>query len=169
MEDYSLNSICEKSLYLLLPFYLFNEENIFHLKEDEKDETKINNARDFVLDTLTQLTDRFKKEADDRRISPYEYESVVAMLEKVTLALNQSSERVQKEVENFMGGSVISYKAAEMRQEALDLGREKGHEDGAQETAVLVKKLSAQGRHSDIEKIDDPVFRKKLLAEFHMI
>ena len=123
MKDYSLDVIVDNDLYLLLPFYLFNFESEIHLSKDEKDEGKIQAATTAVKHRLSEVTSRLMQEADKKTISAFEYQTLVNMLNAVAHAITRTNEKVEKGVDDIMGGQILSYKAAEIWKEAWNKSR----------------------------------------------
>ena len=106
LRSYNLDSIFEKDLYILIPFYLFNLEESFG-KISDGDETAVNELRD----QISGLYERLKKRKEDGMIDEYTRRSLIDLSKKVMTALTKNYRVVYREVNRIMGGRVLDYEA----------------------------------------------------------
>lgn len=131
MKDYTLDSLFEKKLYFLLPFFVFNHENNF--KQYDSDP--------YQLEELKQEYVRMLKGLEQARASGELYQidvrSIITMSRKVIVNLAAQFENVKKGVDSVMGGRILEYEGKtifnEGKKEGLREGEQKGIQKGRKE------------------------------------
>jgi hypothetical protein len=169
VKAYTLEEIFEKKLLLLIPFYIFNYEDRF--KGIEDDEEKLKALKSTYADIRKTLDDMcLSGELDE-----YTKCSICEMSEKVINSLAFKHEKIKKEVTEVMGGQVLEYEAKSILDRGLRLGREEGRKEGREEgipngenkLARLIKKLNADNRQDEVDKVpDDEAARQAMYKEY---
>ncbi|MBQ9210968.1 MAG: hypothetical protein IJ153_04645 [Clostridia bacterium] len=101
MQDYSLEELFQKNLYLLIPFYLFNLEKM--VRKDQGQEASV----EAVKQTLQEIVNRLQSEREETKIDTLEYGVLLQMAKKVGINLMENYQHVREGVEAVMGGNVI--------------------------------------------------------------
>lgn len=115
MSDYSLDDIIDRKLYFLLPFYMFNYEKTLYNKRYEEAVS----AFDMMLTELNELYSSGDIHAD-------EYDLIRNMTQKVVDSLMYGNPDVRKEMDEIMGGHVLSIPSDKY----VKQGRKEGFEQG---------------------------------------
>ena len=131
IKDYTLDSLFEKKLYVLLPFFAFNHEDDF--KQYDSDPSQ--------LEELKQEYVRIIKGLEQAKASGELYQidvrSIITMSRKVIVNLAAQYENVKKGVDSVMGGQILEYEGKtifnEGKQKGLQEGRKEGRLEGLQE------------------------------------
>ena len=98
LKSYDVDSIFEKELYLLIPFYLFNLEGLFDQITDGDEQAKTE-----LREQISDLYERLKERTDEGQIDEYTKASIINLSKKVMNALTRSYGAVRKEVDHIMG------------------------------------------------------------------
>jgi hypothetical protein len=157
VTSYTPEEIFEKKLLLLIPFYIFNYEDRF--KGIEDDEEKLKALKSTYADIRKTLDDMcLSGELDE-----YTKCSICEMSEKVINSLAFKHEKIKKEVTEVMGGQVLEYEAKNI----LNRGESLGIPKGENKLARLIKKLNADNRQDEVDKVlDDEVARQAMYKEY---
>ena len=131
VKTYNIQTIFEKNLLFLIPFYIFTYEEQFPaMEKDGKKIEQIKETYRYILERLNQL-------CEAGLLDEYTKKSICKMSEKVIEALTQKYTAIKKEVVQIMGGKVLDYEAKDI----LLRGRKEGKEEGALMTlSELVQK-----------------------------
>ena len=124
MNEYSLEDIFNKELYLLIPFYLFTFENRFDKMESDEAQMEIL-RREYV-----SIVERLDKLAATGKVSEFIKCSIVELTKKVADSLAQRYDKVKKEVNEIMGGKILQYKVKDILNEGIRKGRQEGRQEG---------------------------------------
>ncbi len=136
-QTYTLETIFEKNLLFLLPFYIFRHEKKFKLYE--KDSAKLQELKEEYhyirerLDTLSQ----------EEKITEYEKRTLFEMTQRVVAGLAKNYSQVREGVDNIMGGKVLDYEAKRILQRGIREGEIRGKIIGEREGEIKGK---AKGR-----------------------
>lgn len=108
VQQYDIETIFEKNLLFLIPFYIFTYEKQFSEINDNKE----------MLDSLKQeyamITRRLDKLVKSEVINEYIKKTICEMSERVITKLAVKFERIRKEVTSIMGGKVLEYEAKDI-------------------------------------------------------
>ncbi len=126
-QEYDLETIFQKKLYMLLPFYIFVYEK--RLKEYEEDETKRQELQLVFLD----IRKRLEKLAVQGEVSEYEKCTILDMSKRVIRSVAAKYREVQKRIGDVMGGSVLEYEAKTILRQGIQQGLEQGLVNGRKE------------------------------------
>ena len=162
IQNYTLDSILEKKLYLLLPFLFFNYEKQLRLaKEDQMIYEQIQNLYAQILQNLESHTEQ-------GLINAYEASTLYDALRIVLEGLGRTNES-EKEVKQIMGGKLLEFSADHIYYAGEAAGEQKGEKKGENKLGRLISILLEASRYDDASKASsDPEFRQKLYVEFRM-
>ena len=126
MQDYSLEEIFEKRLYIYLPFYIMRYEK--ELEKIEADVEKENHLLEEYLEILNRMRTIWQERPDI-------YQDMTQLMKRVAKYQLRKQEKLQKEVMDAMGGKVLPLPSDKLREER-ELGRIEGLEQGKLQTLV---------------------------------
>ena len=119
-QQYNVDELFKRKLYLLIPFSLFLYERELPRYEYDRNELK----------TLTSEFERIVKNLDDLveagEISEFEKSAIIEMSQHVVDALTTKYPHVRKGVETYMGGKVLDYEAKRILMKGIAEGEAKG-------------------------------------------
>lgn len=127
MQSYTIESIFEKNLLFLVPFYIFSHERLFG--EYVRDISKMR----LLIGEYTEIRNRLEELLNQRFISEYVKCTIIEMSNKVLENIAARYESVREGVKAVMGGRVLEYEAKTIRNEGLKEGIQKGIEKGVEE------------------------------------
>lgn len=142
LSEYDCNTILEKELYFLIPFYLFNFEDYF-AKIEAGDMTVI----DAFRTKYSEIYDKLKELLIDGKIDAFTHHSIIMLTKKIIAALAQNKATVKEEADKIMGGQVLDYETKAILKQGIEQGIEQGIqifiqdkiEDGYPEDIILEK------------------------------
>lgn len=123
-QEYDLDTIFQKKLYMLLPFYIFVYER--KLKEYEENEEK----RQKLQQVFLEIRKRLEELAVQGQVSEYEKCTILDMSRKVIRSVTAKYQKVQKGIGDVMGGEVLEYEAKTILRQGIQQGMQKGLHDG---------------------------------------
>ena len=140
--DFSIDTIFEKGLFLLIPFYIFNFESQFDIINS--DQKRINE----MMDLYKNIHEKLEDEHESGRLSSRSLSVIIGMTHSVFCKLTSKHEALSEKVGEYMGGKIL-----DMPDVALyKMGKAEGKAEG--EEALLIsmvcKKLS---RGMQLERI----------------
>ncbi|MCD8326901.1 MAG: hypothetical protein LUC90_09565 [Lachnospiraceae bacterium] len=101
LQEYTIEEIFEKKLFMLVPFYIFTYEK--HFGEYNTDEEKLNKLQAEYAGIVTCL-DRL---VEQRQLSSYEKSMIIDLSKKVLEGIAARYEKVRKGVREVFGGKII--------------------------------------------------------------
>ena len=123
-QEYDLETIFQKKLYMLLPFYIFVYEK--HLKEYEGDAARLTELQR----SFNQIRMRLEELAAEGEINEYEKCTILDMSRKVIRGVTARYQQVQKGIGDVMGGRVLEYEAKTILRQGIQQGRQEGRQEG---------------------------------------
>ena len=126
MKNYSLPEIFEKELYFLLPFYIFNKEKDF--SSYEKDKSKLNNLKE----EYNNFIERIDEATSSGKISAYYRRVILDMSKKVLEKIAKNYKKVQKGVDEIMGGRILEHEGKTILNQGIAIGEQRGIAIGEQ-------------------------------------
>ncbi len=155
LKDYDCDSILEKELYFLIPFYLFNFEDDFD-KIESGDMTVTESFRK----RFSKLYDLLKERLNDGRIDVMSHHSIIMLTKKVIAALTTDKAAVKEEADKIMGGQVIDYETKVIYRHGLEQGV-------ANHLIEQICKKLSKGKTFDViaEELEEPVDKIKAICE----
>lgn len=150
IKDYTIDELFEKKLYVLLPFSMF-------LFEKNLDECENNKSKRLELESnFQEIITRLNSLEEQKEISSFEHTTILEMLDKTSYNLNKNRPKVQKGVEQIMGGKVLDHPAKTIRNA------------GRAEAAVVLDYLLDNGRTEDIKRAaKDEDYLNQLVEEYY--
>lgn len=134
VQQYDIETIFQKNLLFLIPFYIFTYEKQF---------SKINDNIELLTDLKREyamITSRLDELVKLGVINEYTKKTICEMSERVITKLAVKFERIRKEVTSVMGGKVLEYEAKTILRRGIKEGIEVGTKAGKIETLCeLVK------------------------------
>jgi len=147
VKNYSVNSIFEKKLYFLIPFYIFTHEDDF--KSCESDNSKLEKLKQEYVEIFEKL----EEAAAEGELSYYYMRSIIEMTKLVLENIARKYENVKEGVNSVMGGRVLEHESKTIYNEGWNEGRRDGKLEEKQATA---KRLFEMGtKVADISRIVD--------------
>ena len=141
MQDYMLDVLLEKKLFILLPFLFFNyEKKLEKAPANQQIYEEIRELYDRLLSRLREL-------ADSNMLTAYEASTIYDALKAVFEALGKTN-KAEKEVADIMGGEILEFSADKYynagRAEGEAIGEARGEARGeakgrAEVLSALVK------------------------------
>lgn len=116
IQGYDLDTIFEKELYFLLPFYIFRYENEFDLIEKDLDRLAQ------LKNTYVDIEQRLEQLKVDKKITEYTKKTLMEMSMRVLKQIAQKHEVIKKEVLGVMGGKVLEYETKSIYRLGKSLG-----------------------------------------------
>lgn len=120
VKKYNIQTIFEKNLLFLIPFYIFTYEEQFPTMENDGEKLKK------VSETYRYILGRLNRLCEEGLLDEYTKKSICKMTENVIEALTQKYVAIKKEVVRIMGGKVLDYEAKDI----LLRGRKEGRAEG---------------------------------------
>lgn len=129
LADHTAATLLDEGLVCLVPFALFTMERQIE-KAGRSGDRK---ALDEVASTLAAILDRLGTMARTGELDINDYLLITDMLRKVTDALTARYDTVRKEMDDIMGGRILTYPGEDIWNKGLAQGREEGLEEGREE------------------------------------
>ena len=128
IENYTINDIFERELYMYIPFYIFTFEPSFGIIE--KDKEKLEQLKE----QYNEIVQRLEKVCKDGGITEYQKRTIMDISSIVLEAIASKYNNIRSEVDAIMGGEVLDYPAKRIlnqgRNEGLEIGRSEGLTEG---------------------------------------
>ena len=155
LQDYSMDDMLKKKLFIMLPFLFFNYEKQLEKTADPQVFAEIEKRYDAIIQQLRGLEERGV-------LNVYEADTLYEALKVVVEALGERC-KAEKEVQTIMGGKVLEFRGDKY----YNAGKEEGRDEGISQVSSLMSKLFSLGRTKDAEKAsNDPVYLQQLMVEF---
>ncbi|MBQ8519228.1 MAG: hypothetical protein IJ455_06485 [Agathobacter sp.] len=105
VQQYDIDTIFEKKLLFLIPFYIFTYEKQFSEINDNQEKLEA------LKSEYSMITKRLDKLVESCVINEYIKKTICEMSERVITKIAAKYESIRKEVTNIMGGKVLEYEA----------------------------------------------------------
>ena len=150
LETYTKDSIFEKNLLMLLPFYIMRYEKNIH------EEIRTNLVKEL-------------SGADKAAL----YMDLNKLIIKIADYICQSEEVVRKGIGDVMGGKVLELESERLRAEGEKIGEIKGEirgeAKGEERLSILINRLILDGRSAEIKSVvTNAEIRKQMYKEYGM-
>ena len=151
LETYTKDSIFEKNLLMLLPFYIMRYEKNIH------EEIRTNLVKEL-------------SGADKAAL----YMDLNKLIIKIADYICQSEEVVRKGIGDVMGGKVLELESERLRAEGEKIGEIKGEirgeAKGEERLSILINRLILDGRSAEIQSVvTNAETRKRLYKEYGIL
>ncbi len=150
VSDFTIDSIFENRLYLLIPFYIFNYEK--HFKAINTDSSRTEE----LAEVYRTIIARLDKELNSSNLSAYSYGVIIRLTHKVLYKLTMKHKAVQEKVGGVMGGKVLDLPEVRLYHQGVEEGERQGEKKG-------LKKGLKQGLTKGLQQGEAE--RKKLKSE----
>ncbi len=169
VQEYDLREIFDKKLFFLLPFYIFHFEKEF--ADMETHEEKRKEFGRVFRGVFMELENLCQKGGMDE----YTKNTIITLSKMAAKHLTAKYAKVNKEVDEIMGGEILEYEAKTIKREGIQEGlREgmqkgirKGNRQGEARAFQLYRHLTQAGRTDELSRAAvDEKFRRKLYREF---
>lgn len=169
LETYTRDSIFEKNLLMLLPFYIMRyEKDIHEMSENPEMFQSLLNAYEEIRINL----ERELSGADKTAL----YMNLNKLIIKIADYICRNEKTVRKGIGEIMGGHVLeleSEKRARLMAEAKEQGREQGMAQGMaqgeERLSVLINRLILDNRGNEIQKVvTDKEMREAMYREYQL-
>ena len=150
LETYTKDSIFEKNLLMLLPFYIMRyEKNIHEMSENpEMFQSLLNDYEEIRINLERELSG-----ADKTAL----YMNLNKLIIKIADYICQSEEVVRKGIGEVMGGKVLELESERLRAEGEKIGEIKGEirgeAKGEERLSILINRLILDGRSAEIQSV----------------
>lgn len=158
MEHYTKDSIFEKKLLMLLPFYIMRYE---------KNADTIEKNPQMVQRLLSEYEDiRNKLEREISILGKSElYTDLNKLIIRISDYVFRNKEKVRKGVGEVMGGKVLQLESERLREE----GKAEGKAEGEARLSALINRLLLDGRSDEVQRVvTDVKWRQKLYGEYDL-
>ena len=123
VSDFTIDSIFENRLYLLIPFYIFNYEK--HFKAINKDSARTEELAELYKNIIARLDN----ELGTGNLSAYSYGVIIRLTHKVLYKLTMKHKVVQEKVGGVMGGKVLDLPEVRLYHQGVEEGRKEGEKE----------------------------------------
>lgn len=130
-SDFSIDSIFENHLYLLIPFYIFNYESEFSKINADEDRTEA------LAEVFRNIMTRLYTELEKGNLSVFSYNVIISLTHKVVYKLTMKHDKVQEKVGDVMGGKVLDLPEIRIFHEGKAIGYAEGEAKGEAERKKL--------------------------------
>ena len=163
VQNYTKDTIFQKKLLLLLPYYIMRYEK--SLQEISNDSEKLI----ALLKEYEEIRTSLEKELFQKNQSVL-YTDLVNLITKIADYILRKDENIRKGVSDIMGGQVLELESERLIRLGKAEGKAEGRVEGEFIFAQLITKLFAVGRTSDAElAAKDAEARKRFYKEFGII
>ncbi len=123
-QRYTLQTIFEKNLLFLLPFYIFRYEKKFELYE--KSPTKLEELKE----EYRYIRGRLGTLSKEGKITEYEKRTLMEMSQRIVEGLARNYTQVREGVDTIMGGKILEHEAKRILQRGIRQGKLIGEREG---------------------------------------
>ena len=166
LETYTKDSIFEKNLLMLLPFYIMRyEKNVHEMSENpELFQCLLNEYEEIRTNLIKELS------GADKAVL---YMDLSKLIIKIADYICQNEEVVRKGIGEVMGGKVLELESERLRAEGEKIGEIKGEirgeAKGEQRLSILINCLILDGRSAEIQSVvTNAEIRKQMYKEYGM-
>ena len=169
VEHYTKDSIFEKKLLMLLPFYIMRYEKKGHdFNENpeliEKDSEKLQR----LLSEYEDIRNKLGKEISISGRSEL-YTDLNRLIIRISDYVFRNKEKVRKGVGEVMGGKVLQLESERLREEGMAIGKAEGKAEGEARLSALINRLFLEGRSDEVQRVvTDVKWRQKLYGEYNL-
>ena len=162
LEAYTKDSIFEKNLLMLLPFYIMRYEKDIHEMSENPElfQRLLNEYEEIRMNLVIELS-----RADKTAL----YMDLNKLIIKIADYICQSEEVVRKGIGEIMGGKVLELESERLRAEGEIRGEIRGEAKGEERLSILINRLILDGRSAEIQSVvTNAEIRKQMYKEYGM-
>ena len=162
LEAYTKDSIFEKNLLMLLPFYIMRYEKDIHEMSENPElfQRLLNEYEEIRMNLVIELSG-----ADKTAL----YMDLNKLIIKIADYICQSEEVVRKGIGEVMGGKVLELESERLRAEGEIRGEIRGEAKGEERLSILINRLILDGRSAEIQSVvTNAEIRKQMYKEYGM-
>ena len=160
LETYTRDSIFEKNLLMLLPFYIMRyEKDIHEMSENpEMFQSLLNDYEEIRINLERELSG-----ADKTAL----YMNLNKLIIKIADYICQNEKTVRKGIGEIMGGKVLELESERLLAEGKAIGEAEGETKGEERLSVLINRLILDGRSTEIQSVvTNAEIRKQMYKEY---
>ena len=160
LEGYTKDSIFEKDLLMLLPFYIMRYENDIHEMSENPElfQNLLNEYEEIRANLIKELSGEDKATL---------YMDLNKLIIKIADYICQSEEVVRKGIGEIMGGKVLELESERLLAEGKAIGKAEGETKGEERLSVLINRLILDGRSTEIQSVvTNAEIRKQMYKEY---
>ena len=166
MEHYTKDSIFEKKLLMLLPFYVMRYEKTADIIE--KDPEKFQG----LLNEYEYIRNKLEREISYSGRAEL-YTDLNKLIIRISDYIFRNKEKIRKGVGEIMGGKVLQLESERLREEGMAIGKAEGKEEGKAEgearMSALINRLLLDGRSDEVQRVvTDIKWRQRLYSEYDL-
>ena len=120
MQSYTLDSIFERKLYFLIPFYAFVLER--QMKVAGEDKEKLSE----IINEYAIIERRLNLLLESGDLTSFSQKAIKEMVNVIVASLARHNELIVEGVKSVMGGKILNYEAKDI----LNRGRQEGRQEG---------------------------------------
>ena len=136
VEKYTRDTIFQKKLFLLLPYYIMKYEKQKEILDQDEEKLKI------LLDEYADIQRKLHEILQNQDMEEY-YTDMVSFITKVSDYIFRDSEKTKKGLEKTMGGEVLELESEKLirkgRQQGIQQGMQQGIETNTAETVIRMR------------------------------
>ena len=158
MADYTKDSIFEKNLLMLLPFYIMRYEKKGHDLNNNPElfQVLLNEYEEIRISLEKELTETGRSEL---------YTDLTKLIVKIADYIFQKEEDIRKGIGEIMGGKVLELESERLKAE----GKAIGQAQGENRLGSLITRLIQDQRTEEIPVVSvDPKRREQLYKEYNL-
>ena len=122
-QNYTVDSIFEKQLLILLPYHILRYES--YLKNSGSNTKKLEQ----LLTDYQKISSALEQCADDKKSTLYI--DIITLIEKIAdYIIPKNSEKIRERLGNIMGGKILQLESERLLEKGQLLGEEKGRAEG---------------------------------------
>ena len=128
VEKYTRDTIFQKKLFLLLPYYIMRYEKQKEILDQDEEKLKI------LLDEYADIQRKLYESLQNQDMEEY-YTDMVSFITKVSDYIFRDSEKTKKGLEKTMGGEVLELESEKL----IRKGRQQGIQTNTAETVIRMR------------------------------
>ena len=136
VEKYTRDTIFQKKLFLLLPYYIMRYEKQKEILDQDEEKLKI------LLDEYADIQRKLHESLQNQDMEEY-YADMVSFITKISDYIFRDSEKTKKGLEKTMGGEVLELESEKLirkgRQQGIQQGMQQGIQTNTAETVIRMR------------------------------
>lgn len=163
VQEYTLEEIFKKHLWLFLPYYIMRYEAQFDAMEEDR------GKREAMLADLREMTARLEEQADNPAYGSI-CKDLIQLAKHVADYMLRKQRKTKKEVISIMGGKILELHSEKMLRKGRKIGRAEGRAEGEGRLSRLISLLLKNGKNDEIATaVEDAEARQRLYAEYGIL